>query len=727
MISILALTAAVMFQVPTGAVTGRVHSEPEGSPLGGAVIEIRAGEDTRRAVTDSLGGYAFERLPAGSWAVEATRLGFAPLAVEIMVPRNGDLVVDFWLRVSPIPLQGLLARGATDAPPTDTAAISPPAAQLALARTVDITTGIAELGLGDPSSRPPGLTPPDPSDVLFVRGAAADLKLVLLDGAPVYTPFHVGGLVAPFDAGLLSGATLHLGGAPARYDGGLSYILDLSTRGGRSGPVRTSGAVDMLAARTAVEGSLGTEVSYLVGGRAVHGWGVQAWSAPDLPYRYSEGLARVDVRLGAERSLSATAFRNGEAVDLPTIADPDGRADWGNSALSLRYFGRLAGADAEITASYGSFNAALPVTGANTRATSGSTERGRVAVDFRRPVGGVSLRYGASFDRIGLDHEVLTRPVEGPPVAWRGGARGESSGAYLEAAWQPATRLRVRGGLRGDVFFLDPTPRLAPRLAVTWMLTERAALTAAAGKYHQYVRRLAAARSAQDASPDTFFIPVGFTVGGASHLNLSLDQQFDPALRLGIEGYFKTFDGIAPWPSDRSHASGVDLWLRAGGAPLAGWLGYSLSWVWTPTSGGAATESFAGRHVLNAGMSGLLADIAAFDVKVAYGAGLPFAALNLNSNSPDRAGDVATLGNAPESSAMPPTPSDPYLRLDVGISRTFRPGWGSGTAEISPYLRVLNSLDRRDALFYRYDSGSGAPRPIAALPLIPVLGLEWKF
>ena len=62
------------------------------------------------------------------------------------------------------------------------------------------------------------------------RGAAADLKLVLLDGAPVYAPFHLNGLLDAFTDGVLEDASLYIGGTPARYDGGLSYVLDLDVR-----------------------------------------------------------------------------------------------------------------------------------------------------------------------------------------------------------------------------------------------------------------------------------------------------------------------------------------------------------------------------------------------------------------------------------------------------------------------------------------------------------------
>ena len=48
--------------------------------------------------------------------------------------------------------------------------------------------------------------------------------------------------------------------------------------------------------------------------------------------------------------------------------------------------------------------------------------------------------------------------------------------------------------------------------------------------------------------------------------------------------------------------------------------------------------------------------------------------------------------------------------------------------EIAPYVRLLNTLGQRDALFYRYDRDrDDVPRALVVLPVVPVLGVEWKF
>jgi hypothetical protein len=71
-------------------------------------------------------------------------------------------------------------------------------------------------------------------------------------------------------------------------------------------------------------------------------------------------------------------------------------------------------------------------------------------------------------------------------------------------------------------------------------------------------------------------------------------------------------------------------------------------------------------------------------------------------------------------------PDDPYLRIDAQVSHTWITQLRDATVEVTPYIRVLNALDRRDALFYRFD-GEGSLQPLGVLPVLPVLDVEWRF
>ncbi len=176
---------------------------------------------------------------------------------------------------------------------------------------------------------------------------------------------------------------------------------------------------------------------------------------------------------------------------------------------------------------------------------------------------------------------------------------------------------------------------------------------------------------------------------------------------------------------------GSTFWLRRAGNNITGWLGYSLGWTWAAASSdGVAQAILAGRHLLSIGLAGSLPGGAYLSVRMNYGAGLPLTAVNPSTSSamapqtPNlSAADVIANGGGGTAAVEP---SATYLRLDAELSRTWS-GGGDRGFEVTPYFRVLNALDRRDALFYREQNQGQGMRPVGSLPLIPVLGLAWRF
>jgi hypothetical protein len=737
---ILAAAASVAQVQPasSGLVYGQVRNSGTGEPIRYAVIEVvlSGRQQPIRAETDRNGFYYLQQIPTGWRLLRATHIDHAPLEAEVRVRSGVQAYLDFELELRPVPLPVVAAR-VSNLPTglTDTVPALPSELGAATVHALEATPGMAELGLAEAAREVPGQDPPDPSDVLFVRGGGADLKLVLLNGAPVYAPFHIGGLIHALDNDLLRSATLYLGGAPARYDGGLSYVMDMETRSGRTQRAHATMSFDMLSARTLLEGPLGEHVSLLAGGRAVHGLGATPFVGEPFPYTYGDALARMDIDLGVDGNVSVTGFWNRERVLLDSLGALNDAAQWGNGAGSVRYRTEIGGADALFTVSAGEFRTQLPLGGLEPIVTEATSRRRRAAADLARTVGPVRFHFGGSFDRLEFAHRAWPRGESRDSVLMNSITEGDVAGVYLDADILAGRRIRLRGGMRADVFSLSPAVRFAPRIAATVLLTSRSAVTLAAGRYRQYVR------SSEESFP--FFgavtekdEPPRLHVARASHLLVSLDQDLGDDMSLKIEGFYKAYDGLPSASGEEAEASGMDLWVRRGGKTLTGWFGYSLAWVWsTDETPFSAQRIFAGRHLVSAGLSGPIPGRGVFDFRVAYGAGLPYTAIPEPETTPPVFGvttfaPAATLTSSSEPvPTVPAGPSEPYLRLDAQIARTFVADWRGFAFELTPYLKVLNALDRRDALFYHLDrqGGSAEPRPLAALPVLPIVGLEWKF
>ncbi|MGH7481386.1 MAG: TonB-dependent receptor [Longimicrobiales bacterium] len=730
-------------RIAQGIVRGQVLSGIGGAPIPFAAVEVIGVAGIEPVITDAHGAYVLDGIPPGQHLIRASHLGHAPLDIRVLVPAGGFVEIDFALDLRPVSLPAVRARVGRAPGYMDTVSVAPGAIGETSVQAIESSPGMVEMGLTEITDG--SAEPIDPNDVLYVRGAGADLKLVLLDGVPVYAPFHLAGLIAPFETEVLSSAELYIGGAPARYDGGLSHVLNLETRGSRSDALHADIAADMIASRARIEGPLGPGAGFMVGTRVVHGLGV-ALTDGAFPYGYIDGIARLDRQVDGGGTITATGFMNRESVDLEPGESEHDDAFWGNVAGSARYLGPLLGAEAEIAIGGGRFNSGLPIVGRRELWVDGAAKRFRTTADFTYSSGPEQFQYGISYERQWLVYEALDRQSRPDSVLSRTELTGDVVGGYFDVGYEAFGRVKFRGGVRFDMFDGERAPRIAPRLAVTWLAAERTALTLAAGRYHQYVRApesVLTSPEVEDAQE-----PAGFqsnpllAVARASHFVLSFDQQLSEGMRLGIEGFHKLYEGaLLEDGEEDAQASGMDLWLRKTRGDLQGWLSYSLAWTWADHEiQDPGEELFAGRHLVSAGLLGSALG-GRYGIRMVYGAGLPFTAIQPGISEPTvespalarfatgQIGEQPPPGEPPaEPSPLVPSPDDPYLRVDAEVSRSWMVDWIGRPARVTPYLRVINALDRRDALFYHFDAEEQSePEALAALPLIPVLGVGFTF
>ncbi len=89
----LAGSPTVRAQSKNASITGRVVSSENGQPIAGVKIAVLG---LRKTVgTDSLGRFAFNDLRAGSYRVEATLIGFAPLSAIVTVGQGERKDIEF--------------------------------------------------------------------------------------------------------------------------------------------------------------------------------------------------------------------------------------------------------------------------------------------------------------------------------------------------------------------------------------------------------------------------------------------------------------------------------------------------------------------------------------------------------------------------------------------------------------------------------------------------------
>ena len=732
-----------------GTVTGLFRGEE--STLSYALLAVETPAGPRWVQADEDGRYLLDGLGPGAITVQVRHPGFEPIAVQVILAADAAVRVDLELAGRPLRLDPVEVRagrlgdgGAADGSAAGDGPDRPrPIPELGI-QTLDLTPGVGDPALASAVRALPGNDPASATDVLYLRGSTADLKLVLLDGAPVYTPFHVAGLMPGFEPALLGAAALHRGGAPARYDGGLTHILELRTRSPRRDRLRASGALDLLTASAAAEGPLGPRGGFLASARGLHDVGSGALGG-SRPYGYSDLLFAAEYEPAEDRRIGVTAFRNSEAVLLDYAAAPED-ATWSNRALSVSYDGPARGTRVRALAAASEYDASLPLqpsspgaeTPPATLLATGANRRVRLLAELEW--GGPATRTS-----VGLSHNYIEASYGArDPSAGVGtstNATHTATGLHADAVRLLSPQVTLRGGVRADLF-PDGEVAIAPRARLSWAFDPRALLSVAAGRYHQPTRTpdVEVERTLQEVVSAELSAPQLLPVARADHLVVSLEQLFAGRVRLGVHGYWKSYLGLAAASggAETTRSSGLDLRVGSAGESEVVWLGYGLSWFWSARDLSGYSRDFAGRHLLTAGVSGELWGPVRGEFRVAYGAGLPHTAIPFRSLG-FFGDDVEAVEPVP-----PPLPERPdtaaadspllegldddFLRVDFELHARFTSQWGGHDWSIRPYVRVLNALRRRDALFYAFQPWrDDSLTPLAERPFVPLFGIAVIF
>lgn len=688
---------------------GRILHAGTGDGIAGAAVRL-VGASPRLATTASDGSYRFDGLAPGEHCMAVDHPTFDSARVCALLG-SAPVRVDVPLRIRPLVLNALVVRGGRDSASAADSVVD-------LLRTVPYVRTPQErlLLLGSRSGRALGgalvgdMAATQGRDAiggarrhaLYLWGSSAERGRVLLDGASVNAPLHLGSLLPPVDPDVLAGAALHTGGISPRYDGGAAYIVEYTTRpGAPDGGVW--GEADLLTARVGAEVGWDGGARVLASARRVNPETIEGVLSPEFGYGYRDALVRADVPAGAG-TLHATVFHTGERVDIPRDQGRD-RADWDNRALLLEWRADAGAGTRAVQASISRGVADLPLLSAVGGHTLAGLARGSLLGRRRWEAGRQSFEVGVEAERLRFWREsrATVDPntgAEGPVRCVRGLSCAEATttlGSVFGEAGFAGRGWDVVLGMRGT---LDPTTARAhvlPRAMATLVAAEGLALRASAGRFSQVEAREHGGR-------------LELVVTRAMHYEASLTQRAG-GLSVDARAFL------------RRHSGGSTLGDTPGVEVGAGWAGehgtFTAAWTVGRLASANAQASRRIQQLVGAGYEGRFRRLLV-DVTAAWGTGIPITSIVLEQ--PEE------FGTALQPSGGEGQPGgfadEPHLRLDGTAGFQFRVGSGL----LVPYVRLVNALSQRDALFYFQDGNVGQPaQALARLPTVVTAGLRWSF
>ena len=533
-------------------------------------------------------------------------------------------------------------------------------------------------------------------------------------------------------------------------------MLLLESRPGFGSPAHATLYVDMLSAGGLAEGGSPGRASWLVSLRTLHGEGAEPFIEGGFPQEYSDGLVRLDVNVSEGDTVLVSGYWNRETVFLDP-ADTDVESpSWGNRAAALRFKGDLSIGRAELGGAFGEFETRLPIGGEIPLTADGVTRRSLLTADLSEGWGQGSVGYGIHLDRL-EQRTRFTRTGEAAedPFQLRQRADANALSAYLEGSWPVTTFVHISAGLRATTFSDDLGQGLSPRIRADVFATPELLVSLSAGRYRQLMVTAGGRPPAVPAPPadereDGPNVPALTNIAAASsdHLLLAVTHSPRPGSELRVEGYWKNMGGIPDLYGGSLRYAGVDVWLRQTLGAFQFWGSYSLGWGWTVNDRSPNTELYSGRHLLRGGFTKGFNGGVQIDAELSYGQGLEFGSIpraDRPGSFAPQSGDGgagaaagasgATGPSAPVFSVPVPVPTPvvfrspqgSYLRLNIQATGRIRARFLGREQMLFPYFRIINALDRSDALFYQSDGDPGLePRAVGSIPILPVLGIEWR-
>ena len=752
------LLAAVPSRLLAQATVRGTVVAARGGPLRLATVEL-SGRGAR-AVTDDRGRFRFAAVPAGTATLRVRLVGYRPADRTIVVPDTGTLDVSVALEPAAVYLNEVRVLAGRE--PRQRFDESAEVGALSLGgNTVRAIPAVGEADVLRAVQMLPGvLARNDYTAGYNVRGGEADQNLVLLDGIPVYNPFHLGGVFGTFIEPTVSDVTLLTGGFPATYGGRLSSVLDVTTMEEARGGIHGDVGVSVLASTAALGGALPSRgTSWNVAARRTYAdQVVKAYARDQLPYHFRDEQLHVTQLMPGGGTLSFTGY-DGRDVLNEQVFDENGfenesdttfargnyDLDWGNSVGGLTWRQPL-GQSAAFTqrASYSRFSSTLDV-GDGSRILSNALTDARLA-------GALVSQLGAHRVSVGYDlAQLRTRFYDRSPrttVTLQSLKQAPGQGAlYADDVWQLGRRLILRPGLRVEhVTGGADWSGVSPRAAVKFFATPDLAVTLAGGRVSQPVHSM----RREDVPTELFdywlaadrYIPVST----ATHLVLGAERWWGASRFVRVEGFDKRYgDLVEPNPADDKlvrgdeflrmdgRAYGVDVLLRQLEThALSGWIAYS----WTVSSRSRGDTSWWAtqdrRHNVNAVAAWRGPRGFSWGARFGYGSGTPYTPIVAELLRPEydpttgqygsgaHRGDLLALGGDRNGARLPG-----YHRLDLGVSRRIvRP-----RAVLVPSLQLVNVYNRRNVFRYTWDFASAPPtrRGVSQLPIVPTIGLSVEF
>lgn len=744
---LMALLPAPAPDMYTTSVTGYIKDKKNGETLVGATVLIKGTK--KGTYTNKAGYFSITGIEPGEQTIVISMIGYNPIEQKINCKAGDVIRKDYSISEKEVSTGEITVEAQRE---IEQRQISVSKVNIPVKQIKEIRIGGESDVMRSLQMLPGVLASSQISSGLYIRGGSPDQNLILLDGSTVYNPSHLFGFISTFNSDAIKDVELIKGGYPAEFGGRMSAVLNITQKDGNTEEIEGGAALGLISSKLSLQGPIGNG-SWFIGGRRTYFDLIKGMLGDDpenpIPdFGFWDVNAKISQDIDANNKIFASGFLSRDDFDYTAAgigfnmytSNSSGSVRW-NSILSDNLFLMLNFTSSNYTSGF-----EQDISGYKIKVQNKITDyNAKGALEW---FAGDNLTFKTGFEIIhylfsyesdfsGEDKKAEEGTNQGgvmniKPKDWTYSIFGQANYLFTD-------ELSLQVGFRGNYWKISNIYSLDPRIAVRWQATDKIALKASGGVFHQYLRLA----GLENFSLFDTWLPTDSTVNPsrAYHLILSLETKPFDDFDFNFDVYYKKLQNISElnqgnlegstvsdvFFTGKGSAYGGEIFLQKRAGKFVGWIGYALGWVeaeFDSINGGSKFRpKYDRRHDLKI--------VAQYELDESWDFGMQFVF---------QSGQSYTGGTSRYQAGLPGSnlgkgimvPSDKYgLRLPASHQLNISAGYKFSFLGLPArmILDIYNVYSRRDILFRYYETTNlnTTVTDVKLLPIIPTFSFEVKF
>jgi len=480
----------------------------------------------------------------------------------------------------------------------------------------------------------------DGSSGFYVRGGGPDQNLILLDGVPMYNPYHMWGFLSTFNADAINNIEITKGSFPARYGGRLSSVLDITMKEGNNQAWQKDFTIGLLSAKASVSGPvIKGKSSIMVSARRTYAdliivpilkyqskkYGSnekQGYNFTDLNLKYNYKISEKD-RIFFSGFYSRDKFYFDQSsenkVETATVTENmNFLKGWSNLVGNIRWNRLLSNRlFVNTTAYYSDYNyytnSLAEVKSTDTDIASESENK----IEYNSNIKDIALKQDYQFYlnekqtiNFGIgaishnfkpgvnaffsktDKETINNIIKNKNI------QATELSLYAEDNFDLSKVIKINAGVHVSGFLVQNSKyySIQPRISSRFLINKNLSLKLGYSEMTQYVHMLSSSGITQSSD---LWVPSTDLVKPQKSKQFSAGSAllFGKSYQIETDVYYKTMDNLIDYKDGASFLStatdwedrvsfgngysyGAEIFLKKKKGKFTGWLGYTLSWTY---------------------------------------------------------------------------------------------------------------------------------------------------